>query len=201
MKIVIPKELSGLPLIKIGKILKFQGSLKVLTEGKRIALQKSIEENGFFAPLFLWKDKNGKMYVLDGHQRLDVISEAIDDPELHLPYVLIEAKTKQEAAKKLVLITSEYGKITPEGWHGFSDTYKIEAEWFKETAATNFEFGWGTPAKVQTEWEPNYNPKKDNQTVTDQDIDEAQAPTYDNPAKYREVCCPKCAHEFKISKI
>jgi DNA modification methylase len=103
----------------------FQGSLKSLSDANYQKLKKQILEEGFCAPVFVWKDA-GKYYLLDGHQRTLTCTQMKKDgykiPDL--PAVEIFAKTKLEAKKKLLSYVSAFGKVESQGLY----EYIIEAE-------------------------------------------------------------------------
>lgn len=120
---------NNLPTIDYREVEEFQGNLKDLTKDNYARLKKSIEENGFFIPMFLWKHK-GKFKVLDAHQRLRVLKKEEATP-YEIPYIEIEAKDEQDAKKKLLLISSQYGTITREGLDEFA--FDLEDDWMADT--------------------------------------------------------------------
>lgn len=103
----------------------FQGNLKAVGESSYQKLKNEILELGFSAPFFVWKDA-AKYYILDGHGRAYTVKRMKEEgykvPDL--PCVEIFAKTKTEAKKKLLGYISQYGKISPTGFH----EYIMEAE-------------------------------------------------------------------------
>lgn len=111
--------------LPLENILDFQGALKTLSTANYEKLKKQIIENGFSAPIFVWKN-DGKFYCLDGTQRrltLAKLKEAgYKVPDL--PCVEIFAKTKLEAKKKLLSYVSQFGKVDKQGLY----QYIIEAE-------------------------------------------------------------------------
>jgi len=72
--------------------------------------------------------KTKKPYILDGHQRINVIKSCNGEP-YELPYIPIEAKNKVEAKKKLALVNSQYGRITRDGWDGFM--HDVDVDWLR----------------------------------------------------------------------
>lgn len=98
----------------------FQGELKMMTPEARNKLRRSILEEGFTSPIAYWN--NAKInYILDGHQRLDVIKglkkEGYEIPKL--PAYEIKARDYNHAKKLLASFISQYGKITKEGFKEF----------------------------------------------------------------------------------
>lgn len=116
MKIAIHNP-NNLPTIDYRKVKPLQGNLKDLTEKNYNKLKGVLAKRGFEVPLFLWFDGD-IAYYLDGHQRQRVMAgeDMSDNGNYEVPYVRIEAKDKKEAKEKLLEITSQYGKITYEGF-------------------------------------------------------------------------------------
>ena len=131
MKIQISRTLSKLPVIDYRSVQDFQKNLKDLTEENYNRLLKSFKEFGFIVPMFLWKNGN-EFFAIDTHQRLRVLKKENITP-YELPYVLIEAGDKTEAAKRLLAISSQYGRITQEGLDTFLAENLIEEDWLKDT--------------------------------------------------------------------
>lgn len=136
MKVDNPNQLPTMP---IADLLPTQGNLKDLTEKNYKKLKSSIERRGFYVPVYVWEDKDKVLHLLDGHQRYNVLTtEGWNDP---IPYLKIPADSLQEAAARLLEITSQYGTITQEGIDEFIATYELaEAEIFESVAfdATRF---------------------------------------------------------------
>jgi hypothetical protein len=72
-------------------------------------LKKSILKNGFVMSFYGW-EHDGKVMVVDGHSRkdvlLDLIADDIDVPDM-LPVTLIDAKDEQEAVRLLVEVFNQ----------------------------------------------------------------------------------------------
>lgn len=110
----------------------FQGRLKDITSENILRLKTSILRYGFSFPVFIWK-KN----ILDGHQRLEALSQLIEEgheiKDNLVPIVKILAKNKKEAAEKLLLINSRYSTINQYGFDQFVLDFGIEDEAFFDT--------------------------------------------------------------------
>ena len=105
----------------------YQGNLKTLHEAQYAKLKASMEQKGFFAPIFVWAGHN---YILDGHQRLHVLTTERWTVEGGVPVVEIEADDEKDAAEKLLLLSSTYGKIDEQGVYEFTSAHDISlAEW------------------------------------------------------------------------
>jgi len=131
----IGEGLSELPKIDYRSLKAFQGDFKELREAEFIKLRLNlfgdgeIPQNDFFVPLMVWFEPKSKTpYILDGHQRVNVLTACNATP-YELPYIEIKAKNKIEAKKKLALINSQYGKITREGFDSFM--FDVDADWVK----------------------------------------------------------------------
>lgn len=112
MQIRNPNEL---PVIDYRKVKALQGDLKDPRSHDK--LLKVLLKRGFDIPLFLWFDKSGGAWLMDGHQRHEVLTEndLNDNGSYNVPYIRIEAPSKKAAMAKLLEITSQYGTVTVEG--------------------------------------------------------------------------------------
>ena len=115
----------------------FQGNLKSLSNDDFLRLKKQIVDLGFSEPISVWK--HGKdHFILNGHQRLRTIQKMMEEGWQcdALPCNLIEAKTKEEAKRKLLSLTSQYGKMERQGLYEFLQDTDIKPE----ELFTNFRF-------------------------------------------------------------
>lgn len=120
------KNTNGLPLVDYRTVKPLQGELKDLSERNYNKLKNALVTRGFYIPLFVWPGKDG-YYLLDGHQRLRVMTkEKMNDNGVYdVPVVIVDAKDQQEAQARLLEITSQYGTITQEGLDEFLQTAKL----------------------------------------------------------------------------
>jgi DNA modification methylase len=113
--------------LPIDRLVEFQGNLKKLSQKNREKLIGSICERGFIAPIFVWDDQ-GEYKLLDGHQRLKTLlwmrEKGWDIPII--PVDIIEADSEEDAKKKLLAITSQYGEFDLEGFMDFSADIDID---------------------------------------------------------------------------
>jgi len=107
---------TNLPLVKISEAIPVQGELKVLTQENYDKLKQSIIDDGFYLPIFVWQH-DGDTYLLDGHSRQKVMEKEGWDVEV--PYVAVEAEDYDEARRKILFISSQYGVITEDGFNDF----------------------------------------------------------------------------------
>jgi len=128
----------GADTAKLDDLLEFQGELKSLSESNYKKLKKQIIDLGVSAPFFVWKDDKGQKYLIDGHQRRRTIdkmmAEGFDVPAL--PIIYVEAKDRAEAKRKLLAITSNYGKVDGQGLYEFMHDAGINLD----DIESNFEF-------------------------------------------------------------
>lgn len=119
---------TGASTIPIDDLTDFQGDLKVLSDESFNRLRMSILDLGFSFPVQAWKNK-GKTFILDAHQRVAVLKRMRDQEGFTippLPVIWVEASSRQEAAKKLLAATSQYGEVTPQGLFDYLTEFKIE---------------------------------------------------------------------------
>ena len=109
--------------VPLEDLAEFQGNLKTLSEKSFEKLKRAILKHGFSFPVFVWRN-----YIIDGHQRLSVIKVLIDEGYSidKIPVVEIQAKNKKEAGEKLLLLNSQYAKMTEEGLYNFLDDCGID---------------------------------------------------------------------------
>lgn len=90
-----------------------QGGLKEISDESFQKLKKSIKENNFIQPFNVWDG-----WILDGHHRLkalkEIEKEGVSIPNL-LPANIMKCKDKKEASKLVLVYSSTYAKVTPDG--------------------------------------------------------------------------------------
>lgn len=115
-----------LPRRPIEELERFQGNLKTLHRDQYDKLKNSLEKHGFFAPMYVWENR-----ILDGHQRLNVLTNENWTVAGGVPVVEVTAKNATEAAEKALLISSTYGKIEGQGLYEFTAEHNIELPTFE----------------------------------------------------------------------
>lgn len=102
----------GATTLPLEEIQEFRGELKSITSHALAALKKSILDLGFSAPIFIWPDPTTELnHVIDGTQRMRALAELRDDG-YHvppLPVAYIDASSHEDALRKLLHISSQYG--------------------------------------------------------------------------------------------
>lgn len=149
--IKISEKLANLDLVPLDKIVGIQGNLKDLTKVNYQKLKNSLLKHGFFVPFFVWND-NGIVRCLDGHQRLLLMRN--EKWFIDVPVVYVEASNMQEAKEKLLVISSQYGLITQEGYDTF--TFDLDEAYLQEMvnfdALKVWEESTGEPINPENEW-------------------------------------------------
>lgn len=107
-------------LVDIDRLTPFQGNLKTLDDRNFNKLRNSIVKKGFSFTVHVWENA-GTIYIIDGHQRVHVLTQmrkqGIKVPPISCSFV--SAKS-YHAAKELVLAAiSQYGKIQKDGFLEF----------------------------------------------------------------------------------
>jgi hypothetical protein len=97
-----------------------QGELKSLSTVNYNKLKKEILELGFSSPIHVWA-QNGVNYILDGTQRCRTLRKMTEEGYgvPLLPVVNVEAADVNEAKRKVLALTSQYGKMEGEGLYEF----------------------------------------------------------------------------------
>lgn len=99
----------------------FQGELKSISTRNLDKLKRNIAEEGFAAPLFVWRSEQ-EVYCIDGHQRLQALAgleaDGYEIPDV--PVAVIHADTKKDARLKLLEIASQYGDVSLRGLETFA---------------------------------------------------------------------------------
>jgi hypothetical protein len=162
--------------IPLADLTPLQGELKELSDANFEKLKKSILKHGITFPFFIWQsvDKN---YILDGTQRDRVLTRMAEDgfdiPPL--PCALIQAKDRKEAAEKILLISSSYGKMTNNSLQDFlaeNDLAYLDLDDVLDLPSIDSDF------------------------FRDADFDPSNADDQGRLDKKNPVTCPECGHEF-----
>lgn len=116
--------------IELDEAKHFQGELKQISRKNLEKLKNRILKLGFNVPVFIWTDKAGKRYLLDGHQRTRALYElrAAGYKVPPIPYAEIYADNIDDAKDKLLGISSQYGDFTQDGLRQFIGDLKIDSD-------------------------------------------------------------------------
>ncbi len=99
-------------------------NLKQLSDDAMTKIANSLRKNEFVQPFNVWQDKKGKIWILDGVHRqkamLKLEEEGVKISDT-LPANFIDCKNKKEAAKLVLVYSSNYAKVTEEGLKEFCE--------------------------------------------------------------------------------
>lgn len=107
---------------------------KSITPESKEKLKHSLLNNDVIDLFKVWQDRKGKIWCLDGFHRALALKELIKDghdiPEM-LRAQFIKCKDKREAAKLVLIYSSQYAVITNEGLNQFIYDFNIDAKSFE----------------------------------------------------------------------
>jgi len=176
MKKIIVENPANLPLIPWA-ILKAQYEPNALKkkENRDVSdLKASILTVGFTIPMFIWEE--GK-YIADGAGRfiaLDMLEyEGYEIPDI--PYIPLKAKNRAEAKRLTLIISSQYGLMTPDSVGEFTlDMKEIDLSFINLEGYNLEEIDWKPPVSKEI------------------DMDKMKA---EGATKMKHTC-PKCSFEW-----
>lgn len=143
------KRLLELPQLPILETVDMQGDLKDLSDTNYERLVKTHLEHGIFLPFYVWESPDGKNMTLDGHQRRRVLPA--EGYTGNVPVVYIDADNERDAKEKLLIISSQYGRITQEGLDTFA--FDLDDGWLESTVnfdALSFAFADAEPEQEES---------------------------------------------------
>lgn len=167
----------------------FQGSLKHLQPEQFQKLRAQILATGFSAPLIAWKHE-GKLHLMDGHQRLRVIRHLVEQEGYEcprLPVDWVQAVSIQEAYRKCLSLASQYGRVTEEGLHDFMTMAELGAG-----DMDGFNFQEVNSEEFRSEYFEDV-PQGDPAAGGDQ----GRLDQKDKKPETLKITCPKCGHEYE----
>lgn len=102
--------------LKLEDMTVMQGGLKIRDEADYEKIKKSILRYKFSFPFFLYKDKKGTNWLIDGTGRYSTLSQMQKEGFIipDLPVVYVQCKDKKEAKQKLLRLNSQFGRMTRE---------------------------------------------------------------------------------------
>lgn len=123
-------ECTGATALPLADFSDFQGNLKSLHKDQYEKLRKHILEEGFSSPVLIWK--NGEKYnILDGHQRLRTVRTMVEEDGYtvgNIPIAFVNARNEEEAKRKVLSFTSQFGKMERDGLYEFLHGTDISQE-------------------------------------------------------------------------
>ena len=114
-----------------------QGDLKTLSDENYSRLKTEILTDGYSFPIAVYECvEDGKIYILDGHQRYETLSRMRDEgysiPQI--PVNLVNARSLDHAKKKLLGAASQYGVFNQDGANNFiGSIYGMSEDIFKSS--------------------------------------------------------------------
>lgn len=109
-------NLGNLPTAPLDDFNELQEDFKLSDSEKLAKLQMLILTRGFKYAFKAWKDPDGKLWIIDAHQRKKALSAlrkaGFEIPEI--PYEPIYAETKKEAVEEIAAYNSEFGRKNPD---------------------------------------------------------------------------------------
>ncbi len=105
-------NLGELPTAPLDAFNDLQEDFKISDDDKLMKLALVIMTRGFKYAFKAWKDPDGKLWIIDAHQRkkalLHLRSRGVEIPEI--PYEPIYAADKREAVEEIAAYNSEFAK-------------------------------------------------------------------------------------------
>ena len=109
-------NLGNLPTAPLDSFNELQEDFKKTDADKLSKLQLLIITRGFKYSFKVWKDPDGKLWIIDAHQRrkalLELRSYGFNIPEI--PYEEIQASDKREAVEEIAAYNSEFAQKNPD---------------------------------------------------------------------------------------
>jgi DNA modification methylase len=165
----------GADMLALSSLKPMQGALKDLSDVNLAKLSASLLEHGFAFPFFVWKDKSTH-WILDGHQRDAALRqiEKLKDVRLpkKFPVCYVQARNKTEAAKLLLLASSQFGKMTNEGLYEYVSTQELNIAdltlkvAFDAIDIDKFAAGWGPEGGAEGGGDADAVPEPPKESIT-----------------------------------
>jgi DNA (cytosine-5-)-methyltransferase len=125
MKTIEVFNLGGLPTAPLDAFNELQEDFKKSDSDRLSKLQMLIITRGFKYSFKVWKDENGKLWIIDAHQRKKALTalrkSGFEIPEI--PYEEIQAADRREAVEEIAAYNSEFAQKNPDTI--LFDKYKI----------------------------------------------------------------------------
>lgn len=171
MKIIDVYNLGNLPTAHFEEFHELQEDFKLPDNDKLSKLQMLIITRGFKYAFKAWKDSDGKLWIIDAHQRkkaLQALAKAgFEIPPI--PYEPIYAATKKEAVEEIAAYNSEFGKKNP-------DTLLFKKYEIDTDTINRFELGFQPVAIELGEKKPLFDDACSAEITEDADFDTPVAP-------------------------
>lgn len=109
-------NLGGLPTAELDDFNELQEDFKIPDPDKNLKLQMLIITRGFKYAFKAWKDPDGRLWIIDAHQRKKALTTLRKNGFIvpPIPYEPIQALTKKEAVEEIAAYNSEFAKKNPD---------------------------------------------------------------------------------------
>ena len=116
MKEITIYNLGNLPTASLDSFYELQEDFKIPDPDKLAKLQMLIITRGFKYAFKAWKDTDGKLWIIDAHQRRKALLALRKSGFLipDIPYEPIYAEDKKEAVEEIAAYNSEFAKKNPD---------------------------------------------------------------------------------------
>jgi DNA modification methylase len=114
-------------------------TFKISSDEEYEKVARSILNNDWVAPFYVWEDEDGTVWCLDGKRRETVLSKIKEEGGVkvdgefksfevpdELPALYIDAPDKKSASKLVLQYSSQFGTITREGLFNFLQAYDLD---------------------------------------------------------------------------
>lgn len=133
-------NLGNLPVAPLDEFYDLQEDFKITDQDKLSKLQMLILSRGFKYAFKAWKDENGKLWIIDAHQRkkalLALRKAGFIVPDI--PYEPISCESKKEAVEEIAAYNSEFATKNPDTL--LFQKYDIDAETLQRFNLPDFKF-------------------------------------------------------------
>lgn len=126
--------------IPLSELHEIQGNLKEMSKDSFLKLKNSILKHGIDFAFHVWKDKDGKQYIVDGHGRrkclIELQKEGYQIP--FVPCVETHADSLKEAREKVLRSSSSYHRLTSQGLYEFMNQDGISFDELNDYPLSDF---------------------------------------------------------------
>lgn len=165
--------------LPLGSLKPFQGKFKILPDLERAKLKAQLLKQGLCEPIMVWKD-GGKRFIVDGHQRQEVLKEliadgyAMDHPDgiETVPVNYANADNKDDAMRILLTLAGTYGRLNRKHLAKFQQSYGITAQEMDQLSFPELDL-----APIE-------------------EVGKAKNVSFQAGGKPKLVKCPECEHVF-----
>jgi len=181
--------MSEILIVPVGNLKPHPRNPRIIKDDKFQKLVKSLQDFPQMLnkrPLVCYTDpEDGKLIIIGGNQRFKA---ALELGMVELPVMMADDLTAEQREEFLIKDNLNYGE-----W---------EKNMLTEWPAENLD-DWGVELPQFQHFTPTFNPGASSGKMTDDKLTDAKnnlESAFVNDRPKFEVCCPECAHIFKIDK-